>query len=146
MIRAMQRPSARSAIVILIAATVLATGCDDGPDEPGGGAVSTTRSATFVGRQACTGCHLEQTERWRGSHHDLAMDEATEETVLGDFADATFEYAGITSTFFRRDGAFFVRTDGPEGKLEDFRVAYVFGVQPLQQYLIAFPDGRYQAL
>ncbi len=27
-----------------------------------------------------------RTELWRGSHHDLAMQEATEATVLGDFA------------------------------------------------------------
>ncbi len=39
-----------------------------------------------------------------------------------------------------------VRTDGPDGKLADYEIAYTFGVFPLQQYLIAFPGGRYQAL
>jgi tetratricopeptide (TPR) repeat protein len=39
-----------------------------------------------------------------------------------------------------------VRTDGPDGKLADFDVKYTFGVYPLQQYLIDFPDGRLQAL
>ena len=39
-----------------------------------------------------------------------------------------------------------VRTDGPDGKLADYEIAYTFGVYPLQQYLIAFPGGRYQAL
>ena len=71
---------------------------------------------------------------------------ATEPTVLGDFQDASFGYAGVTSTFFRRDGKFMVRTDGPDGSLQDYEIAYTFGVYPLQQYLIGFPDGRYQAL
>ena len=39
-----------------------------------------------------------------------------------------------------------VRTDGPDGSLQDYEIAYTFGVYPLQQYLIGFPDGRYQAL
>ena len=30
--------------------------------------------------------------------------------------------------------------------LQDYEIAYTFGVYPLQQYLIAFPGGRYQAL
>jgi hypothetical protein len=37
-------------------------------------------------------------------------------------------------------------TDGPDGKLAVFEIKYTFGVDPLQQYLIEFPDGRLQAL
>ncbi|HLK12133.1 MAG TPA: ammonia-forming cytochrome c nitrite reductase subunit c552 [Candidatus Binatia bacterium] len=53
---------------------------------------------------------------------------------------------GVTSTFFRNGEALIVRTDGSDGQLHDYTVAYTFGVAPLQQYLIGFPDGRYQAL
>jgi tetratricopeptide (TPR) repeat protein len=74
------------------------------------------------------------------------MQEATESTVLGDFDGAIFEHAGVASTFSRRDGRFIVRTDGPDGALDDYEIAYTFGVDPLQQYLIAFPGGRYQSL
>ena len=74
------------------------------------------------------------------------MQEATQATVLGDFADASFTQYGVTSKFFRKDGRFFVRTDGADGALADFEVKYTFGVHPLQQYLIGFPDGRMQAL
>jgi Tfp pilus assembly protein PilF len=101
---------------------------------------------TFVGREACAGCHAEQYERWRGSHHDLAMQEATKSTVLGNFRNATFMHYGVTTTFFERDEKFFARTDGPDGKLHDYPIAYTFGVYPLQQYLIPFAGGRYQAL
>ncbi len=66
--------------------------------------------------------------------------------MLGDFNDASFEYYGVKSRFFRRDGKFFVETDGPDGLLAPFEVKYTFGINPLQQYLIEFPDGRLQAL
>jgi predicted CXXCH cytochrome family protein len=111
-----------------------------------GASLSAGPVATYVGGQACAGCHAQAAERWRGSHHDLAMQPATEVTVAGNFKDARFTYAGVTSIFFRRDGKFLVRTDGPDGRLQDFEIAYTFGVFPLQQYLIAFPDGRLQAL
>ena len=70
------------------------------------------------------------------------MQHATDKTVLGDFNDARFDYYDVTSRFFRKDGRFFVETDGPDGKLAAFEVKYTFGVDPLQQYLIEFPDGR----
>ena len=71
---------------------------------------------------------------------------ASESGVRGDFEGATFTKDGVQSRFYHRDGDYFVRTEGADGKLADFRVAYSFGVEPLQQYLIEFPDGRVQAL
>ena len=74
------------------------------------------------------------------------MAHATDKSVLGDFKDASFQYFDVQSRFFRKDGKFFVETDGPDGKLATYEVKYTFGVDPLQQYLIEFPDGRLQAL
>jgi predicted CXXCH cytochrome family protein len=74
------------------------------------------------------------------------MAAATPGAVLGDFGGARFAQAGIVSSFFRRGEAFLVRTDGPSGALEDHEVRFTFGVAPLQQYLIALPGGRLQAL
>ena len=45
-------------------------------------------------------CHAKEHAAWNGSDHDLAMQVADEKSVLGDFADAKFTYAGTTSTFF----------------------------------------------
>ena len=45
-----------------------------------------------------------------------------------------------------RDGAFYVRIAGPDGELQDYRIAYTFGVEPLQQYLLEMPDGKIQAV
>lgn len=100
----------------------------------------------FVGSEACAACHSEPYARWRESHHHDAMQVASSESVLGNFDDATFEYFGTTTRFFTRNGTYFVRTDNAEGELQDFEIAYTFGVYPLQQYLIEFPDGRLQAL
>jgi Tfp pilus assembly protein PilF len=74
------------------------------------------------------------------------MEQASEQSVLGDFNDSKFSYAGITSVFYKRDGKFYVRTDGRDGRLADFEIRYTFGVYPLQQYLVEFQDGRLQAL
>ena len=74
------------------------------------------------------------------------MQHVNDKTVLGNFDGARFTYSGVTSTFLRRDGKFLVNTDGADGKLADFEIKYTFGVYPLQQYLIEFPDGRLQSL
>jgi predicted CXXCH cytochrome family protein len=74
------------------------------------------------------------------------MQDADSSTVLGNFESAVFRHGDVTSTFFRRNGAYVVRTDGPDGALADFPVRYTFGVFPLQQYLVALPGGRLQAL
>jgi tetratricopeptide (TPR) repeat protein len=116
--------------------------------EPSRAARGAAASATaqFVGVKGCVSCHEKETALWRGSHHDLAMQEPTSKTVVADFDDATFTHFGVTSTFYRKGDRFFARTDGPDGLLHDYEIAYTFGVYPLQQLLIAFPGGRYQAL
>jgi len=100
----------------------------------------------YVGRNSCAECHTAQVESWRGSHHDLAMDHATPENVLGNFDDQTFTYAGTTSRMFRRDDKFYMTTDGSDGELETFEIKYTFGFDPLQQYLVELEDGYIQAL
>ncbi len=94
----------------------------------------------------CLECHKEHTQNFARSHHALAMQEANETTVLGDFNDSTFDYNGIISAFYKKDGAFMVRTDGEDGKLHDYNVAFTFGVYPLQQYMVKFPKGKVQVL
>jgi predicted CXXCH cytochrome family protein len=101
---------------------------------------------TLVGSAACASCHTNAWTLWQQSHHRHAMDPADEKSVLGNFDDATFDYFGARSRFFRRDGRFYVETDNARGELETFPIAYTFGIAPLQQYLVEIPDGRLQAL
>ncbi|QEY74864.1 tetratricopeptide repeat protein [Pseudomonas denitrificans (nom. rej.)] len=104
------------------------------------------QTATLVDEATCSGCHQPQIKDWQGSHHQQAMKPATEGNVLGDFANVTFKGETETSRFFRKDGEYWVNTPGADGKPADFKVAYTFGFEPLQQYLLAYPGGRLQAL
>ncbi|MGD9335614.1 MAG: multiheme c-type cytochrome [Desulfobacterales bacterium] len=101
---------------------------------------------SFVGTRKCMDCHQKEYDKWRDSHHDHAMEVADKNTVLGDFDDAVFKSHGITSRFYQKDGKFFVRTQGLNGKMGEFEVTHTFGWYPLQQYLVPFPGGRLQCL
>lgn len=107
---------------------------------------ATVSQPEFVGTGACKDCHLPEFESWQGSHHDLAMDVASEDSVRGDFNDAEFTRHGVTSRFYRRDGRYYVHTAGPGGEMGEFEITHTFGWEPLQQYLVPFPGGRLQTL
>ena len=107
---------------------------------------ATPALATFVGSEACANCHQKEVALWKESQHKHAMQHANAATVLGNFENSTFDYYGVHSRFFKEGSRFFVETDGPDGKLATFEIKYTFGIDPLQQYLIEFPDGRIQAL
>jgi tetratricopeptide (TPR) repeat protein len=74
------------------------------------------------------------------------MRAATAKTVIGDFDDAEIEYYGITSRMYRDGDRYIMRTGNADGDSEDFEISYTFGIEPLQQYLTDFPDGRRQVL
>ncbi len=138
---------------ILVGTTLIAftsTSCRTAPDSPTGppGEQAVTASVaapSYVSNQLCLQCHPHQGRQWAGSNHFKAFARATEDTVSGDFDNATFEHRGVTSLFFKRGARFFVRTEGTEGAAE-FEIKYTIGVEPLQQYLIELPGGRMQAL
>lgn len=91
---------------------------------------------TYTGSARCAQCHEQEARAWQSSQHALAIQKPTDQTVLGDFHDGRFE----DTKFYRKGSEFWVRTDG-----EDYRVGYVFGVEPLQQLLLERPGGRLQA-
>jgi tetratricopeptide (TPR) repeat protein len=102
--------------------------------------------ANYVGRDTCISCHQQQVELFTGSHHDKAMDLATEDSVVGDFNDQTIEHFGVTSRLFRDGDRFMINTEGPDGTIQDFEIKYTFGVEPLQQYMVELEKGRVQVL
>ncbi|HHX6700616.1 TPA: tetratricopeptide repeat protein [Pseudomonas aeruginosa] len=109
-------------------------------------AVATSETDGLVEESVCQTCHARQSEQWRGSHHQLAMQPANPGSVLGDFADARFSHAGETTRFYRKGDGFWVNTPAADGGNADFQVRYTFGVEPLQQYLLDTGDGHLQAL
>ena len=75
-------------------------------------------TAQYVGSNACVSCHDKEASAWRKSQHHDAMARASEQSVLGNFNNAKFAYAGLNSIFFKRGGEFFVNTEGRDGKLD----------------------------
>lgn len=104
-----------------------------------------TRIPQYVGGEQCRSCHEDAYQDWKMSDHYLAMQHANDSSVLGDFNNTSFTADGVTSRFFKRDGKFYINTQGASGTNEDFEVLYTFGYYPLQQYLISFPGGRLQS-
>ncbi len=111
-----------------------------------GNVVFAARGPGYVTSATCAGCHEKAYEAWSGSHHGWALRIPSPENVLGDFDDAVFEHRGVRSKFSKRDGKFFVETDGPDGQRQPFEVKYTVGVAPLQQYLVGLDKGRLQVL
>jgi predicted CXXCH cytochrome family protein len=102
--------------------------------------------AQFVGSKTCLECHKKEYDDWLKSDHFMAMAPAADSTVSGDFNNSEFTYKKFTSRFYKKDGKFFVHTQGIDKKAGDFEIDYTFGVRPLQQYLVPFDHGRYQCL
>ncbi len=123
---------------ILILGMLCCAGC--GFSSSGSSQAFDLSKAQYVGRASCVECHSEESEKYSGSHHDLAMQPANEQTVLGDFNDASLEHHGIMSRFFRDGQRFMVHTEAPDGGMRDFEIKYVFGFEPLQQYMVEFPN------
>lgn len=113
---------------------------------PGGIGQLVHAEGGYVGSKACASCHTNEFHAWAQSHHAFAMADATPQTVRGDFDNVTAMQAGSKARFFKRDGAFMVETEKRDGQPQTFTITSVFGVEPLQQYLVRFPDGRVQAL
>jgi tetratricopeptide (TPR) repeat protein len=134
---------------LLIFLACLLAGCGDAgepPPEPVSAPAAAAVAAAepgFVGGAVCAECHAAETKRWRGSHHDLAMQEA--DAAMAPFAGERFDGRGPAATFTRRDGRPWVEAPGPDGEPADFPVNWVFGVDPLQQVLLGLDGGRYQA-
>lgn len=146
MTRRTRNPLCRLLRFALALLTSFAAGAADAGGSAPAADVNAARAAGYVGSAACVECHREQSTRWNTSDHAKSMLPASPASVLGDFADATLTQHGSTTRFFRRGEAYFVTTDGPDGRPADFEVLYTFGHRPLQQYLVALPGGRLQAL
>ena len=79
----------------------------------------------FVGDQTCKSCHVKENNEWMQSHHFMAMQPASDSTVTGNFNNASFTADGVTSKFFKKDGKFFINTQGDDGSNHDYEVKYL---------------------
>ncbi len=102
-------------------------------------------TATFVGAGICATCHAKESASWTGSHHDLAMQAPTKDTVLGDFSGKTLRH-GLEAFTFKHSGDVYEVVVKIGSKSKSYPVRFVFGVFPLQQVLLDVGAGHLQAL
>ncbi|WP_017221241.1 HEAT repeat domain-containing protein [Moritella dasanensis] len=103
-------------------------------------------TAEYVGSKTCVNCHEDAYQDWQGSQHQLAMQHASKESILGDFNNAEFISNGKVNRFYTKGDQYWVNIEGPDGKFHDYQIKYTFGVEPLQQYMVEFDDGRVQLI
>lgn len=127
------------AFCLFLATGLFAVRCTQ-PDKK----INETSANDYVGDEACISCHKSEHDQWKLSDHFKAMQVANDSTVLGDFNNKTYTADGITSKFFKKEGKFFINTQGEDGTYHDYEIKYTFGYYPLQQYLIEFDKGRMQ--
>ena len=72
---------------------------------------------SYVADKTCASCHRSEYQQWQTSHHALAMQIANNNSVLGNFNNIVFNYAGIKTTFFIKNGQYFINTLGPEWEI-----------------------------
>jgi len=130
--------------IILIIMQGFLLSCGNDRSQPGQVADAIPTDNAYIGPDACKSCHAVEYADWMRSDHFKAMMTATDSSVSGDFNNAVLAADGVTSRFFRKDGKFFINTQGDDGRNHDYEVKYTFGYYPLQQYLVEFPGGRLQ--
>ncbi len=120
--------------------------CKKNEYQPTSNLLHKAEHAKFVGKEACIDCHKSEYNSWDHSHHQQAMKIADSTSILGDFNNKTFTHQGVKNTFFKQGNDFYVNTTDKNGDYQDYKIVYTFGVTPLQQYIVKFPDGAYQCL
>lgn len=136
----MKRVTIIGLILLILTSALLMQKCNPGKNEKD----SEVQANGYVGDQACKNCHASQYKDWLSSDHFRAMEEANENTVVGNFNNTSYTSDGITSKFFKEGSKYFINTQGDNGSYQDYEIKYTFGYYPLQQYLIEFPGGRLQ--
>ncbi len=99
----------------------------------------------YVGSEACTGCHADAAEAWKGSHHALAWTMPSPETVVADFDGTEFAHDGMIARFSVSDDGYKVTVTEKDGVTTDYPVHSVAGIEPLQQYLLETEPGKVQS-
>jgi hypothetical protein len=101
--------------------------------------------ATYGTSPTCKSCHEEAYANWAKSHHALAERMVDAELDRGAFDPPRHIRHGTQSSEARAtNGVFQLVTTGLSGTNEVFVPERVIGVDPLLQFLIPAPGGRWQ--
>jgi len=96
---------------------------------------------------ACGTCHAEEMARWAASQHASANRLVSPDKDAGAFeAEKSFEEPGRRASMRTADGRFEISISGASGAEAIHEPKMVIGIEPLREYLIPFPGGRFQVL
>ena len=99
----------------------------------------------YAGSASCRECHAEAFNKWAGSHHAEAERLVQTNRDLTAFVPAREFKHGTQKTFVQwHAGQALIAGFGPNHRWETNPVARVIGEDPLRQFLITFPGGRFQ--
>jgi len=113
----------------------------------------------YAQSQTCGSCHSDHFTAWKKTWHRTMTQDPTDETVLGDFNNVTFDSLGTRFRMFRRGADFMMELDDTEGRMRSqvsrlvswpegppgiltFRVDRLLGSHNMQAYLTRLSDGR----
>ena len=102
--------------------------------------------AGYAGSASCRDCHPQEFSKWQDSHHGLAERKTNPQIDTVAFDPPKEIKAGTqTSEAKMQDGKFELVTAGLKSPHQTFLLDRVIGVDPLRQFLVAAPGGRWQA-
>ncbi len=101
----------------------------------------------YAGSSTCADCHKDQHAQWSASHHGRA------ERVPAKIDDErafnpprTFQHGTQHTDISQHAEKWRIAALGPDKRNEPLAIERVIGDDPLRQFLVAFPSGRFQAL
>ena len=104
----------------------------------------------YTGSQPCRECHEDRYQSWAKTYHRRMTQEATPETVLGDFNGRKYSYWGYTVRPVRKGDRYYFEYYDKSGQtlLNTLEVSRTVGSRRYQQYLAQTPytDGNYYRL
>ena len=103
--------------------------------------------ATYAGSQSCRECHKELHDSWAKSNHGNAERLLKPKMDNGAFVpDHGIHHGSQESAAIAKDGIFSVKTAGFDNRTETYPLARAIGHEPLRQFLVERPSGRFQTL
>ncbi len=103
--------------------------------------------AQYGGSASCLGCHAEEYTLWQNSHHALAERPVQPSQDRAAFDPSqSFHHGSQTSVASWTNGTAVVTALGRSHQPEAHPIARVIGADPLRQFLVPFPGGRFQTL
>jgi predicted CXXCH cytochrome family protein len=135
----------RNITLLIITGFIFITSCTVENKEPYKETKKQGSHPEYLGAESCKECHQQEHGEWEKSDHFFSMQKATSQFVKADF-NTSFTADKIQYRFRKKDSVYLVDITDQNEPTQTFEVAYTFGWEPLQQYLLKAKNGKFQTL